>query len=141
MAQIHISSFFNPNEWCAVYAATMVHRLDGRIPDDDLPGSCYEELLWGSKYLWDNGVPFMAIDFNDDGSIQFLQAEPVKGSFPAPIYMEKKGLEWILTRAIKHLEKVGSWLKEDIDMIRGLQHSVRKKKKKVARLQRQHDLN
>jgi len=141
MTDIHISSFFNPLEWCACYGVTMTHCKAGRVQEDEIPESLYEELLWGARYLWDKGLKFDAIDFDDDGSILFTRSEPVPGSFPAPVYFGSKGLLWIVRTAKEYLEAKASWLEEDIDMLRELEESIERQKRKIIEHERRHTIH
>jgi hypothetical protein len=141
MNVIHVSSFFTPMEYCAVYGVMLAHSKAGRIAPQDAPETQYEELLWGARYLWDKGLEFDAIDFDDDGSILFVQTEPVPGSFPAPVYHAQKGLLWIIRTAREYLQEKASWLEEDIDMLRALEESVERQKRKIIEQQRTVTLN
>ncbi len=107
----HFAMYLTPREYCASWGIGVLLMRQGKISEEDMPRTHLEETLYGCRWLWERGVPFQAIDFDEEGNIEILQTRPVQGSFPVMTYIGH-GPEWMLQQATKETRRY-SFLKAE----------------------------
>jgi hypothetical protein len=108
---------FTPPEWCLSVALAMAHNLNGVVPTEDAPQDMMDHLLYGSRWLWEQGIKFELVDYEDEGPMKFKGAGPARGAFACDDYTDRKGVDWILAYGLQYGKRVMPWKKLELEMI------------------------